>query len=818
MSLLRTRLSVGLISLAVLALELALMRAMSLRFWHHFAHMVISVALLGFGASGTFLTLLRGRIQARRRGWLCGLALAFAASIPASLLAAERVPLNVRFLAWDLSQLGWVLAVELVLFVPFFLAAGAIGVVLMGRAEHVPGHYAANLAGSGVGALAAVGLMCVLSTGQLLTATAMAGLAAALLVLPWRRAAAVLAACCVAAGLGWFAWRVRYEPGLSRDKMLSLAREMDGTRELHHAEGPLGRLDVVANDAFHYAPWLSLAYTEPPPEQVLLLLDGDAVCPVYRCGRAGDWRFADYATAAAGYHLGPVGSVLVVGTGGGGEIGLASYHRTPRIVALEMNGRVIDAMRGPLAELGGRVYDAPGVQVVEAEARGYLASAAGGERFDLIQLPPLDAFGAAGAGLHAAQESYLYTVESFAAMLGRLSETGVLCVTRRAWSPPRDGLRAFDTAAEALRRVGKDPLVHLAMIRSWATVTVLAFASPIRDAQAAMLRAFCRERSFDLCYLLRMAPAEANRFHVLDRPYFYEGAAALLGPRRRQYLAEYLYDVAAGTDDRPYFHHFFRWRSLRTIAAQRPGRARGFLELGYLMLLAALGQAAVLAAALILLPLAPAALRRAGPGRRDGRARGGRGATLAFFLLLGAGFMLLEMGFLQRLILYLAHPIISAAVVIAGFLIFAGIGSEISRRWRAGPDCVISSAALGVMAGGVLFVLLLDEWLSLTQTQPLGVRIAVAALTIAPLAFAMGHMFPTGLRSVASARAELVPWAWAVNGFASVLATVGAPLLAMEIGFSGLTITAVACYAAAGLVARRLPRAGRPMMLSAALA
>ena len=821
---LRTRLSVGLLSLAVIALELALMRTMSLRFWHHFAQMVVSVALLGFGASGTLLVLLRGPISRRPREWIVALELAFAASIPLALLAAERVPLNVQFLAWDLRQVGWVLLVELVLLGPFLLAAGAIGVVLMDRPERVAGHYAANLVGSGLGGLAAVGLMSVLTTGQLLAATGAAALAAACVLLPWRRVVGALAAAAVAGELAWFAWGVGYEPRLSPDKTLPQARQMAGTRELYHAEGPLGRLDVVANPAFHYAPWLSLAYTEPPPEQVLMVLDGDAVCPVYRCPRPEDWRFMDYTTAAAGYHILPPApqpapgapgkkvpgtffpSVLVIGAGGGSEIGLARYHGAQRVVALEMNREVIAAMRGPLRARGGSIYDAPGVQVVEAEARGHLQAAAAGA-FDVIQLPPLEAFGAAGAGLHAAQESYLYTVESFEAMLRRLTPRGVLCVTRRAWSPPRDGLRAFDTAAEALRRLGKDPRAHLAMVRSWATVTVLVAARPIAPNQAAALRRFCDERSFDLCCLPGMSPDEANRFHVLDRPYFYEGAQGLLGPRRGQYLADYLYAIAAPTDDRPYFHHFFRWKSLGTIAAQRGSQVRNFLELGYLMLLAALGQSAVLAAALVLLPRVP--LRRlwrrpAGPTEPP---PSGRAAAMAYFLLLGAGFLLLEMGFLQRLILYLAHPIYAAAVAIAGFLIFAGLGSEVSRRWGGRLSRVAGLAAAGVVAVSLAMMLGLDRWLALTQAWALPLRVAVAGATIAPLAFAMGHMFPTGLRAVSAARPGLVPWAWAVNGFASVLAATAAPLLAMEIGFTGLTALATACYALAALLAPRLPGA-----------
>ncbi len=173
-----------------------------------------------------------------------------------------------------------------------------------------------------------------------------------------------------------------------------------------------------------------------------------------------------------------------------------------------------------------------------------------------------------------------------------------------------------------------------------------------------------------------------------------------------------------------------------------------------------------------------------------------------YFLLLGAGFMLLEMGFLQKLILYLAHPIYSAAAVIASFLIFSGLGSLLSGYWPARRAITLAAAGVVLLAG--LYVLAMDTWLHATQSQPVWGRFLIAGATIAPLAVLMGHMFPAGLRLVSGGSPALVPWAWAVNGFASVVATVAAPPVAMQVGLPRLGLVAIACYALAGLVGRRL--------------
>jgi hypothetical protein len=793
--LVRTRLAVGLVSLALIALELTLMRLLSLRWWDHFAYMVISVALLGFGASGTALTLLRRRLLAHHRGWLAGFAVAFAVSIPASALLSRRVELDVAFLAWDPGQVGNVLLAELLMFVPFFLAGCTIGLALMDRPERVSGHYAANLAGSGAGGVAAVALMSVLEPHALLLLVSAIALAGAVCVLPRRRVLTPLVVLLATGGIFEMGGALG-QPAVSEYKTLPQVLLMPDARVIHRDNGPLGRIDAVAAEGVHHHPGLALEYAGSIPEHVLLTVDGDAASAVYDPAGREDWRFKDYTTAAAAYHMREAPTVCVVGSGGGSDIGLAVYHQSPHVTALEMNPQMIRAMTGPLAARGGRIYQRPEVEVICADARKYFSTVAN-RRFDVIQIPPLGAFAAGGAGLYATQESYLYTVESVQAMLGHLSSDGLLVLTRWAPALPPDGVKAFDTAAEALRGRGKDPARHLAMLRNLGTVTILVSASPLTGQDADALRRFCEDRGFDLCYLPGLRHEEANRFHKLESPYYFEAAQALLSDRREAFLEACPFDVGAPTDNRPYFFHFFRWKALPELQRQAGGRTPALLELGYLMLLAALAQAVLLGALLIVAPLAPWAGAL--------RGRGGRAATLGFFLLLGAGFMLLEMSFLQRLVLYLGHPIYSAAAVISGFLVFAGLGSQASRHWPAAPRKLGLAAGLAVAALALAYLLGMDGWLSLSRAEPVGVRFAIAVLTVAPLAAAMGHVFPTGLRQVAAARPQLVPWAWAANGFASVVATVSAPLLAMHLGFGAVSLIAVGCYAAAAGLCTMLP-------------
>ncbi len=803
----RIRLTVALTAMGLVGLELALMRELSLRYWQHFAYLVISVALLGIGASGSALSLARVHLLRPRWKWLFVLALCFSLSVPFCHQTARLVPLNPPFLAWNFgAEFLHIVLIQLVMLVPFFLSGGVIGLALMDRPDRLGGHYAANLIGSGLGSLGAVLLMNVLETPFLFMVVALLGYAGALAAIPKGCGPAMLRRAVVGGALLAVAlWSLPREAFISPYKMLPQVKAMPGTRVVATREGPLGRLDVVEGQWIHYAPGLSLLYDQHVPPHRLLLADGDPIGAVYNCEEPDDWRFMDYTTGALPYHLRKPETVLVIGGGGGGDIGLAVYHGVRQVRALEMNSQIIATMRGPLRDKGGGIYGAAGVRVINQEARGYLAAKS--DVFDLIQLPALEAFGASGAGLYASQESYLYTVESFQLMLDRLGQTGLLCVTRWARTPPSGELRVFDLAVAALRNHGLPAEKHLAMIRSWGTVTVLVSKRALGGGDLQAIRAFCDRRGFDLCYLPGLRPGQANRHHILEQADYFQAARNLLGPARQDFLDNYVFEVSAPRDDRPFFFHFFKWRGFVWIREHLGGQSPAYWELGYILLVAALVQSVLLALLLILLPVwgfRRRLIRRKGARRK--RPAAGGGAMLVYFISLGAGFMFLEMAFLHRFILYLAHPIYSAAAVIASFLVFAGIGSQLSGKWKFRSREVILAAGSVVMLLAFLCTVALAPWLSLTQSWPLWGRFGVGVLTVAPLAVAMGHMFPVALRQISKHSSSLVPFAWAVNGCSSVVATVAAPLLAMSFGFVALILMAAICYAAAMAAVSHLPK------------
>jgi SAM-dependent methyltransferase len=591
---------------------------------------------------------------------------------------------------------------------------------------------------------------------------------------------------------------------LSPYKALSEQLEVSGARVVAERSSPLGWIAVVESPRvpLRYAPGLSLNATAEPPEQLGLFTDGDgpSVITRYR-GDRDELAYLDGLTSALAYHLLDRPRTLVLGAGGGADVLQALYYGAREVDAVELNGQVVELVRETFADFAGHLYERPDVRVYTDEARGFLAST--NERYELIQVSLLDSFSASAAGLYALNESYLYTVEALEGLLRHLEPGGVLSITRWMKLPPRDSLKLFATAVDALRRLGVgDPGGRLALVRGWRTVTLVVKNGELAASEIESIRRFCADRSFDLAYYPGIRPEEANQYNVLERPYLYEGARAILGQGRERFFDAYKFDLRPATDERPYFFHFFKWRLLPETLAMRGRGGLPLLEWGYLVLVATLLQAALAAAVFIVLPLA---LRYRWGGRESA---GMRRRVVLYFFAIGLAFLFLEMVFIQRLTLFLHHPTYAVAVVLCGFLLFSGLGSAWSGRRleaRGGeePERWIRRAVLAIAAVGGLYLLVLPPLLAALAHLGEVSRILISLALIAPLAFAMGMPFPLGMSALRTSAPQMIPWAWGINGSASVLSAILATLLAIEWGFPVVVLAAIALYGLAALTLGR---------------
>ncbi|MGZ4954498.1 MAG: spermine/spermidine synthase domain-containing protein, partial [Methylobacter sp.] len=665
--------AVALISASALAYEVLLMRLFSIIQWHHFAYMMISLALLGYGVSGVFLALNRDRLAQLFPAAIMTCMLLFSLSAPTCFLLAQQIPFNAPEMLWTPVQLLYLCSIYLMLALPFFFAANIVGLSLYHYKNQVSLIYAADLFGAGLGSVGVILLMFALFPEKILTLLMLSGLLATLLVSHyafsapkrWTMLSVIIGLAVIFTPPGWMALKV------SPYKSLNQLLQIPGTKIIDRYSSPLGLISVVKSEItpLRHAPGLSLDATAEPPEQLAVFTDADNMTAITRYnGKPATVGYLDQTTSALPYHLKQLTDILILGAGTGSDVLQANFHAVKHIDAVELNPQIIDLVQRKYADFAGYLYSGAHVNVHIDEARGYLAAT--DKSYDLINVSLLDAFGASSAGLYSMAENYLYTEQAVQEYLRHVSPDGYLSITRWTKIPPRDEPKLLATVISALKKADiRQPGQQIIMIRGWQTSTLLIKNGVISADETSRLKQFCDERSFDLVYYPGISESEVNRFNIQQQPYLYQAAMALLGDQSQVFIDAYKFNIEAATDDKPYLFHFFKWQTLPEILSLLGTGGSFLLESGYLLLIAALVQAILASLLLIALPLR---LWKSKLGITP--ESGNHLSMLVYFFCLGLAFLFIEIAFIQKFILILHHPLYAITVVLSTFLLTAGAG------------------------------------------------------------------------------------------------------------------------------------------------
>ena len=769
-------------SMASLAFEVLLIRIFSITIWYHFASMVISIAMLGFAASGIILAIYPGLKKLDHIGWYT---LALSATMPTGFLLANLVAFDPIRLAWDRWELLNILLTYLCLALPFFCTGLVIATAFSIENRRAGLLYGADMVGAGVGSVGILLLMGIAPPEKGIFVISLVVAAAACSVGDRRlRTAAIFPA---GATLVLLILQPDFcQPRMSQYKGLEAAMQFPGSEHLRTWHTPFARIDTFKSPSVRYAPGLSLRYQEPLPEQIGVSIDGGEVNAVTAVAKPAELAFLDHLPAALPYALGPRREVLILDPKGGLPILLARRHDAKNIATVESVSALERIIREDLRLFSGDLY-ASGSRV--GLGRSWLSGET--RRFDLIDMSLQGTDPAGGFGI---SENYRFTVEAFRTYLEHLSENGVLSVNLFIIPPPRTELRIMATLASALEETGvRNPGTHLAALRSWGTLTILAKRSPFTVAETAAVRRFASLHRFDVSWLSGITAEESN-VHVRTRDFdYFNGFRAILSPYERDsFLAGYLFDISPVRDDFPFFSHFLRFDRIPETYRAMGGKWQFFLEGGYI-LPAVLAQTVVISVLLLALP----ALAGKGPGGSGGAARN---IFLPYFALLGLAYMFVEVALIQKLILPLEDPPVAVAAVLASLLISSGIGSLFSHRYPrlTQPGTLL---VLSLLVG--LCALFLPPLFVTAAPWPLPLRGVFFCFLVAIPGMLMGIPFPTGLKLLGQVEPVLIPWAWTVNGAFSVLAPLLAVMIAMVAGFSGVLLLGAAAYLLAFLILRK---------------
>jgi spermidine synthase len=753
---------VAISSFAALLLELALTRLFSVVLFYHFAFFAISIALLGLGSGGVFAHLGKNwlaRFPTRSLlPWLCA---TNAFAVPIVLGIVLHVPVSLSLSRANFLRLT---AIYLASAVPFFLTGLGFSILFARESKHISRLYGADLLGGALACLAVVPLLNGLGgPNTVLFAAFMAAVAGA-------------------------AWATNSG---QRKLNLALAAAVLFTIAANHS----GRLfDVVyAKGIFRdkawveFARWNAISRVEVDRQggAKAVVIDADASTYIMNAD-PNQWYGTEWqknlmsAPPALANILRPHGAYAIIGPGGGVDVLRAVANGSPSVTGIEINPIIANTIMGDrYADYSHHLYQRPQVHIHVTDGRSFVRNAK--QNFDVVQMTLVDTWASTAAGAFALSENSLYTVEAFREYFDHLNPDGMVAITRWEFRQPREALRVVSVAMQALHESGvQNPAKNFIVVSEG-----LLDEDGIPVVVLAKKSAFTAEEEQAVQAHLRANP-KLNALYLPSDPKSNPFSALIASNDPVGFAQPYPYNVAPVNDNAPFFFFTLKLNQLLHPKLLTHG-IDWKVNLGVVVLAMVLVISIAAVLAFLIIPLAVHSTH-AHPIR------------LLYFVAIGLGYILVEIAFIQRFVLFLGHPTYALTVVVFLLLLSSGAGSLASRKWLA--QTRTAWIALVLIASAILlYVWILPGLLNALVGLPFPAKLLLSAALLVPLGFAMGMPFPTGLRALAG---NAVEWAWAMNAGSSVLGSVLAMVIAIQFGLNVTLACGAAAYLMAILFARSL--------------
>jgi len=798
-----------LISIAVLTSQILLIRVLSFIFLHFFAYMVIGLTLLGFSAAGTLLAVYPSLLQKDSDKRLAILAFLFSAMTPITYyLSIVPAPYATTITSFVL----YLFFVFLVMTAHFFFAGLVIAYLFMQRPQQITRLYFVNLVGSGIGCFILIQLIRSLGgEGLILLVTSIGAFSAVFFGIGFSKkfssaalVFAVAALCLLPLADDIF----RLSPTFPGKQMHLFVSPHKEAKTEYQAWDPVARVDVVdfGEQRLHFPDKLPFKYAFNDASAGSFLLGIDKPFP--------EVNFADWNATSLPFWIKEEPEVLIIGLGGAPDVLTALHYKAKQVYGVEISERMIEIARDRFQSFLNFPYQQENVEIAHDEGRSYVRRM--NKKVDIIQMTGVDTAAAQFGGNFVLVENYLYTVEAFKEYLEHLNEDGVLSITRFVFNTryPERALRSCSVGVQALRELGVEhPEQNFIVINCgiFLTTMIKKTAYTKEETQAILDKLDKLSRELDpsmdpmpflkgvfdiryregrrLLYLpdqgldIDLSSPDMEEYLqnlVMDfRGYF----AAVAEDKEESFIAKYVWNITPCTDNRPFFFMSEKWEDLfRGRWAQVKERP----PIGFFLFMMQVLWVTLLTLVLVLVPLYSF--------RRRGLQVRGRKTCILYFSCLGIGFMLVEIWLMQKFLLFLGHPTYSISVILFSLLVASGLGSLVSGMLRLSSRNIILLSILSI--AGILFLYssILDPIFLKYLKMPLHLRMALSVSLLAPLGFVMGMPFPTGLRILEKHALSFIPWAWAINGSASVVATFLSCFIGVPFGFSTMILCAIVTY------------------------
>jgi spermidine synthase len=783
----RMLLGVLIMSFASLLLELSLTRLFSVVLFYHFAFLAISIALLGLGAGGVFSYILKPRLWQ----WTTSKIGAFCCTLNAALMLIVlevdlHVPVSLQLSKTNFFKLT---AIYLVSALPFFFTGLFFSVLFARESGHISNLYAADLVGGAVACIGIVPLLNVFGGPNTVLFAGMAMAAAALLWSPSKRARDVA----VAVLLAFVA--------------LTAANYKSALIDIVYAKGMRRDRSWV-----EFGKWNAISRVEVDRQgsAKVIVIDADASTYIMAQDPQQPWEGSDYqknlmsAAPSIANVLRPQGDYAIIGPGGGVDVLRAVANGSPSVTGIEINPIIADTiMRDRYRDWSYGLYMRPNVHINVSDGRSWVRAST--QKFDVVQMTLVDTWASTAAGAFALSENNLYTVEAFREYFDHLKDDGYVAITRWEFARPREALRVVSQAIRALR--GNVPS-QFETPGAWTTkdlrrnfiivvegdlnqdgrpVTVLTKKTPFtREEQQRVLTHLATQPKLHALYLPYGENAPQTEQAAAFQRLIDSGSP-------EQFAATYPFNVAPVYDNSPFF--FFTLKPSQILGAGTEQGIDWKVNMGVAVLLMLVVISAIAVALFLVVPLIFAKHDRMLSSHREAVGWGKKVSTLLYFIAIGLGYIAVEITLIQRLVLFLGHPIYAMTVVVFLMLLSSGLGSMMSRRLLTDPRrvAIVFGFILALLA---VYYAALSPLLHSLIGLPQAVKIAIAGVLIIPLGFVMGMPFPSGLRMLGERSSDdnLIEWAWAMNAASSVLGSVLAMTIAIQFGLGVTLICGALAY------------------------
>lgn len=793
---------------SILCMQILQTRMLSVMSWYFLAFFAISMAMFGMTAGALLVYFFDDFFKKELlRFRLVQFSLGFSVSaVIGWLFLISSLPFT-DYDAPIMASLVW-LKLIIILAPPYVFGGIVISLVLTRSPYPVGVVYAVDLMGAAAGCFAVLGLMALMDgPSALLAVAASGGISAALFKLGFDADSIDER---IQSKLHFVGWPsiITITAVLSLMTWFNAANFPDGGRIL------FAKIKVQSRNSFDAIYWNSFSRVdvgksnldEPflwgpspkwkasdvkPIDQRWMKIDGAAGTGMIRfSGDRKELDYLEYDVTNLAYSIRNSGRAAVIGVGGGRDILSAYKFGFESITGVEINPIFIKILTHRYADYN-QVASLEGVRFVVDEGRSWFARTK--ERFDLIQMSLIDTWAATGAGAYSLTENGLYTVEGWKHFVSKLKPNGVFTVSR--WFAPTDlgeTGRVISLAKATLFALGiTEPNQHIFLAVTAHLSTIVVSRSAFSDTDISRLRETSDRLGFNVLFVHDVQPGNPILLAIHNAKSFDELFVQ---------SNELLLDFSPPTDDRPFFFNQLRLSDVIPLLLEKPrgGRARGVVSGNLVATLVLIIIVFVSLTAVFLTIVLPAL-----PVVRRVDLRLTYFGT-SYFLLIGLGFMFVEIGLMQRLSIFLGHPIYGLVVALAGIIMATGIGSALSVfmpiNKRSG-FVILSILTAAYIAGLPLWF---PSVVVAFDGAEILVRSAISLTVILPAGILLGFWFPTGMRIVQAIDFRPTPWFWAINGsagvFASGLAVATGTFVSIDASLWGASICyLVICPIALGL-------------------